>query len=680
MAEIDPLQAFGLLRGQDLDGPPPADLGQDQGAIQRPPGTGDVLEGRFRLLEPLGRGGMGSVYLAEDERLSRRVAIKVLGLSGDRVRRRFAREAELTAQVQHPNVIAIHGTGQLRGHAYLIYELIEGAVTLDDAFATRDQAGRLDLLEQVADGLAAAHARGIVHRDLKPENVLVRPSGQAVLLDFGLARVGGSSLTKTGEVMGTPAYMAPEQVRGSAVGPACDVWAFGLLLYEALYERHPFLSSVVGGGLHELLARIHEAQIDYPSGPPRALVRLLPRLLAADPTRRLPTAAAVQGALRAARADSSRALRGQALAASAGLLSVLLLGAAAIRSLAAPAPQTSALEIGSPEPRGSASAAPVATPRPRFATLRVALDFPEVRGLGFLGGERLLLCSRDRSLLVDARGAALGAPSEGLELLRAGQGSLWLRAGAVTRRWKGSEAESTQVLALPAVDVDPLSGDLLVDAGQHVDVYAEGGRLLSRHPLPAHHEMVLAFLLPRRILITARHLPETPGAPRRPFQAKKGPTRLFMAPREPGGAFRSAAEVPASRLSTSAVSADGRWVALGGPDGVVLVGDAVDVYRPLMRDRSGDSHIFHRLAVQAHLHAVELLAFRGEQLLSFGPQEGKGGELVLWSCVERHPLALLTACDFDAVALSETGRVAIARPGELILLDGDELESLREFR
>ncbi|MCA8926322.1 MAG: serine/threonine protein kinase, partial [Planctomycetes bacterium] len=278
---IDPLRAFRLLAHSDLAAPAP-ELSRPIGAG---PQVGDVLEGRFRLDELLARGGMGQVFRAQDTALERPVAIKTLLLPGGEARLRFSREAELTARLRHAHVLQVHGSGEAAGSCYIVYELIEGARTLEDALAVLDLDGRLDLLEQVAEGVGAAHALGIVHRDLKPQNVLVRPGGSALVADFGVAHMETSSLTVSGQMLGTPAYMAPEQVNGESITPATDVWSLGIMLYEALYGRHPFADAL---GLPALMQRIQDVELDCPAGPPRPLVRLLRRrLLVAAPAERV---------------------------------------------------------------------------------------------------------------------------------------------------------------------------------------------------------------------------------------------------------------------------------------------------------------------------------------------------------------------------------------------------------
>ena len=666
VTEIDPLQAFGLLRGQDLEGPAPAEgLGQDQGAIQTPPGSGDLIEGRFRLLSSLGRGGMGSVFLAQDEELERQVAVKVLALAGDRARRRFAREAELTAQLDHPHVIKIHGSGQLRGHPYLVYELIEGAQTLDQAFAARDLPGRLELVDQVAAGLGAAHAQGIVHRDLKPENVLVRPSGEAVVLDFGLARVGGSSLTKTGEVMGTPAYMAPEQVRGEEATPRCDVWALGILLYEALYERHPFLSGE-GGGLLELMSRIYEARVPYASGPPKPLLRLLPQLLAADPARRLPDAEAFRAALRAARDVPER--RFAPLLIGLGALSTLALGGALLARAAPPSAASpgARLTAESPSPKAQRS-------RRAAGPLRIPHEERDPKDVAFLG-EEVVVFGRRATLRFDARGALLGSTRPPLIFIRAGRGSLWAHDDSRTLRWDAGQAQPREVLPVVACDVDALQGDCLVSSPRSLQIYAEGGELLVERPFPDDLRGPRAILLPRRILVSGRRLSAAPSG-------QEAPTQLFTVPRSGPGELELCLDIAVRRPTVSATAPAARWVAIAGSDGVVMVADSGEVFQPLTRDRSADERPFARFAIQAHLHSVESLALFEGKLLSFAPAERGRGELELWSCETRRPLVLLERCDLSAVAISQRGRLALARSRELILLPlADLSDALPEFR
>ncbi|MFI5054715.1 MAG: protein kinase, partial [Acidimicrobiia bacterium] len=187
--------------------------------------AGRVLGGRYRLVEPLARGGMATVWIADDPVLSRRVAVKVLRpdlAEDDATRARFRREAIAAAKVSHPNIVSTYDTGDDDGVAYIVMELVDGP-TLRHLI---DAHGGLPVLEvmrvgsEVADALAAAHRAGLVHRDVKPANVLVPPTGPIKVTDFGIAKaVGSDDLTRTGTVMGTARYLAPEQVNGRPTDP-----------------------------------------------------------------------------------------------------------------------------------------------------------------------------------------------------------------------------------------------------------------------------------------------------------------------------------------------------------------------------------------------------------------------------------------------------------------------------
>jgi soluble lytic murein transglycosylase-like protein len=214
--------------------------------------------GPYNILQRLGAGGMGEVYLAQDERLDRPVALKILPayFASDETRlRRFQREARAASALNHPNILTIHEVGYSAGIPYISTEFIDGAtirelvnehqLSFDEIF---------DIAEQVASALAAAHTAGIVHRDIKPENIMRRSDGLVKILDFGIAKLlepeapdhlgqtqlGASTHTEAGMVMGTVNYMSPEQARGLAVDERTDVWSFGVVLYEMLVRRLPF--------------------------------------------------------------------------------------------------------------------------------------------------------------------------------------------------------------------------------------------------------------------------------------------------------------------------------------------------------------------------------------------------------------------------------------------------------
>jgi eukaryotic-like serine/threonine-protein kinase len=222
--------------------------------------------GPYEIAATLGKGGMGEVYRARDTRLGRDVALKVLPASfaTDETRlRRFAREAQATGELNHPNILAVFDVGQHDGAPYLVSELLEG-----ETLAARLAGGRLptskaiDLTRQVAAGLAAGHAKGIVHRDIKPANLFLTKDGRVKILDFGLARREGPadedatrepSLTETGVVMGTPCYMSPEQVRGQSVDARSDIFSLGAVLYEMVAGRRAFAGASPVETMHAIL-------------------------------------------------------------------------------------------------------------------------------------------------------------------------------------------------------------------------------------------------------------------------------------------------------------------------------------------------------------------------------------------------------------------------------------------
>ncbi|HVK17590.1 MAG TPA: serine/threonine-protein kinase [Fimbriiglobus sp.] len=209
--------------------------------------------GRYRIQDCLGRGGMGAVFRAHDTQLDRSVALKVPFLSGDdaATRERFYREARAAAALHHANICPVYDVGELHGVPYLTMAFVEGralskVLEAGESFTPR-QAGLM--VRKLALAMQEAHARGVIHRDLKPANVIVRPDGEPVVMDFGLARRGDDThnegLTRQGDVIGTIEYMSPEQFEGdnAAVGPASDVYSLGVMLYELLTGRRPYEGS-----------------------------------------------------------------------------------------------------------------------------------------------------------------------------------------------------------------------------------------------------------------------------------------------------------------------------------------------------------------------------------------------------------------------------------------------------
>ncbi len=361
-----------------------ADTTESSGARRRelgplPPGGGDgvlkglvfsslfkaersVQIGRFQILQRLGEGGMGTVYAAYDEQLDRKVAVKVLREETARGsttgRARLLREAQAMARLSHPNIVAVHEAGEADGQIFVAMEFVRGQ-SLDRWIAPRGDDGVaggprpwrvvLEVFIQAGRGLAAAHAAGIVHRDFKPHNTMVGDDGVVKVLDFGLARAldgrvdpatasataelrEGSplrqALTRTGALMGTPAYMSPEQHRGAVADARSDQFSFCVALYEALYGEHPFPCS----SLLELVSAVTEGRVrDAPVGArvPGWLHRQVVRGMAVEPDDRHASMRALLDALArdpAARRRRWIAAAGFTLAATTGGFALAQLG------------------------------------------------------------------------------------------------------------------------------------------------------------------------------------------------------------------------------------------------------------------------------------------------------------------------------------------------------------------
>jgi serine/threonine protein kinase len=259
----------------------------------------------YRVLEMLGSGSMGQVFKAHDLRLRRTVAIKRLTpeLSGDReLERRFLREAEAAATLDHPNVCTLLGIERADdGRPFLVMPFYDGAtVKAKLARGPLSIESARDYAMQTAAGLAHAHAAGIVHRDIKPANLMVTASGLVKILDFGIAKVGAEQLTRAGALLGTLAYMSPEQAAAEPVDETTDLWALGAVLYEMLTGTPPFGEYLNG----DLLALFCALQLREPAPirrirpeVPESLAGLVHRLLEKEPARRPRTAASVVGAL-----------------------------------------------------------------------------------------------------------------------------------------------------------------------------------------------------------------------------------------------------------------------------------------------------------------------------------------------------------------------------------------------
>jgi tetratricopeptide (TPR) repeat protein len=257
---------------------------------------------RYVPIRRLGEGGMGTVYLAEDRRLNRQVALKMLTgslRSNEKMRLRMIREAQLAAQVVHPNVVSVFDVGEEQGCCYVSMEYVEGQTLRDllEANGPLDPAECVQVLLQVTQGLGYAHNKGLAHRDIKPENIMVTEDGTAKIMDFGLAMaVGATRMTEPGAICGTPLYMAPEQLRGDEdLGHAVDTYAMGCMAYELLTGKPPFSEgNIAAQHLNKAPTPLREARAEVPE----ALEQVIMKCLEKDPADRYPDGSSLHAALK----------------------------------------------------------------------------------------------------------------------------------------------------------------------------------------------------------------------------------------------------------------------------------------------------------------------------------------------------------------------------------------------
>ena len=262
--------------------------------------------GKYDITAKIGQGAMGEVFKAHDPVLNRFVAIKTMSAAigtDDELRKRFLREAQSAARLNHPNIITLFDFGEDQGKIYMAMELLEGS-DLKDLIAAQSMAqfeDKLGLMEQICDGLAFAHTQEVVHRDLKPANIHVQPNGQVKIMDFGLARLGTSEMTRTGMVMGTPHYMSPEQVKGKRADFRSDIFSLGAVFYELLTGHKPFDAE----SLHAVLFQVMEHQPEdvrhWSPEVPNILVQVVDKALSKDPEQRYQHAGEMREALRLVR-------------------------------------------------------------------------------------------------------------------------------------------------------------------------------------------------------------------------------------------------------------------------------------------------------------------------------------------------------------------------------------------
>jgi serine/threonine protein kinase len=258
--------------------------------------------GKYKILAEIAHGTMGTVYKAKDPTLNRLVAIKTMAATpgrNDESKQRFQREAQAAAHLSHPNIVTVHDLGEEKGLVYMAMELLDGQDLRDaiDAQALPSLDDKLHVMEQVAAGLAFAHSKGVVHRDLKPANIQIQPNRQVKIVDFGLARLGGSDMTQDGVVLGTPNYMSPEQALGDRVDARTDIFSAGGVFYEMLTGRKPFDAETTPGVLYQVVHKQPTPVRKWAPEVPPIVVEVVDRCLAKDKNLRFQNGRQLRAAL-----------------------------------------------------------------------------------------------------------------------------------------------------------------------------------------------------------------------------------------------------------------------------------------------------------------------------------------------------------------------------------------------
>jgi len=268
--------------------------------------------GKYELHTLIGEGAMGIVWKAYDTVLRRYVALKLLGShfrKTKEMQERFLREARAAGAIQHPNIVTVYDLGEAEGQLFIAMELVEGR-DLSDVITLREPLAlerKLDLVIEVLDGLHFAHQRGVIHRDVKPSNVRVMPDGRVKIMDFGIARLQSADASGSGAIVGTPTYMAPEQITNGAITPATDVFAVGCMLYELLSFHKPFEGESVHGVLYQVLTTEPKALRTLAPSIPAALERVVGKAMNKVPDERYESAGQMQSTLLGIRAALSGA-------------------------------------------------------------------------------------------------------------------------------------------------------------------------------------------------------------------------------------------------------------------------------------------------------------------------------------------------------------------------------------
>jgi len=469
--EVESLLSFHQQAGSFIEAPAldeaARSLASSETAATRSDEAGSRLVGKtvshYRILEKLG-GGMGVVYKAQDTTLARYVALKFLpeGMAKDReALERFQREARAASAIDHPNICTIHEIGEHEGQPFIVMELMEGQ-TLKHCIAAKSLKVNeaLDWGIQIADALDAAHSKGIIHRDIKPANIFITTQGQAKVLDFGLAKAVGPpeagyadaaadelDLTRPEAVMGTLAYMSPEQARGHRADKRADIWAFGVVLYEMLTGRHAFQGETTSDTLAAVLKTEPNWDV-LPANIPANIRKLLRRCLEKDPKLRLRdigeariaieetlSGAAAGPSVRPAAGIEPSAHTGAPLRVLAwvamGLIAGALLSGVVVWRLAGPASQ-SAMHFTSVTNFAGVQAQPALSPDDRsVASSQTATGITTSTSAWFAAE----ICSKSPTIQTSNRGPA-GRPMGPRLLTRASM----IRASGTSgkfRRWAG---------------------------------------------------------------------------------------------------------------------------------------------------------------------------------------------------------------------------------------------------
>jgi eukaryotic-like serine/threonine-protein kinase len=310
-----------------------------------------LFDGRYRIQRKLGAGGMADVYLAEDQELGRRVAIKILNgrhANDDQFIERFRREAKNAAALNHPNIVSIYDRGEAEDTYYIAMEFLDGR-TLKELIVSRGAAPvnvAIEYARQILSALRFAHRHGIVHRDIKPHNVLVDGDGRVKVTDFGIARAGTSQMTEAGSIVGTAQYLSPEQARGGEIDPRSDLYSLGVVLYELLTGKTPFDGETPVEIAMKHLSNAPKPPSKLRSDVPPELDKIVLRALAKDPNDRYQSADEME-------ADLDRVARGAPVSAATAATQVIrrpppAAGESTDATMIAPLPSTRARDLPPP--------------------------------------------------------------------------------------------------------------------------------------------------------------------------------------------------------------------------------------------------------------------------------------------------------------------------------------------